>query len=64
MFTNGRGSYDVIEPKVRALLKNHRTRPISARVTLTSNNTDVTSIYRHLKHDLEFHEVGFASVTM
>ena len=63
VFTNGRGSYDVIEPKVRALLKNHRTRPISARVTLTSNNTDVTSIYRHLKHDLGFHEVGFAPVT-
>ena len=63
VFANGRGSYDVIEPKVRELLKNHRTRPISARVTLTSNNVDVTSIYRHLKQDLGFHEVGFAPVT-
>jgi uncharacterized protein len=63
VFANGRGSYDVIEPKIHELLKNHRTRPISARVTLTSNNVDVTGIYRHLRHDLGFHEVGFAPVT-
>ncbi|MCU1275438.1 MAG: peaB [Bryobacterales bacterium] len=63
VFSNGRGSYDVIEPKVRELLRGHRSRPICARVTLTSNNVDVTSIYRHLKQDLGFHEVGFAPVT-
>lgn len=63
IFANGRGSYDVIEPKVRDLLARHRTRPIAARVTMTSQAMDVFKIYRHLKHDLGFHEVGFAPVT-
>jgi uncharacterized protein len=63
VFANGRGSYDIIEPRVRALIKNHKTRPIAARVTLTAGVTDVTRIYRHLKEDLGFHEVGFAPVT-
>ena len=63
VFANGRGSYDIIEPKVRALIQNHRTRPITARVTLTSGVTDVVKIFRHLKQDLGFHEVGFAPVT-
>jgi len=63
VFANGRGSYDIIEPRVRALIANHRTRPITARVTLTSGVTDVSRIYRHLKHDLGFHEIGFAPVT-
>jgi uncharacterized protein len=63
VFANGRGSYDIIEPRVRALIANHRTRPITARVTLTSGVTDVVRIYRHLKQDLGFHEIGFAPVT-
>jgi uncharacterized protein len=63
VFANGRGSYDVIEPRVRALLREHRTRPIAARVTLTSQAMDVLGTYRHLKHDLGFREVGFAPVT-
>jgi uncharacterized protein len=63
VFANGRGSYDIIVPKVRQLLENHRTRPIAARVTLTAGVTDVVRIYRHLKQDLGFHEVGFAPVT-
>jgi len=63
VFANGRGSYDIIEPKVRALIENHRTRPITARVTLTSGVTEVVKIFRHLKQDLGFHEVGFAPVT-
>lgn len=63
VFANGRGSYDIIEPKVRALIQNHRTRPITARVTLTAGVSDVIRIFRHLKHDLGFHEVGFAPVT-
>jgi uncharacterized protein len=63
VFANGRGSYDIIEPKVRQLIQNHRTRPITARVTLTSGVTDVVKIFRHLKQDLGFHEVGFAPVT-
>ena len=63
VFANGKGSYDIIEPKVRALIQNHRTRPITARVTLTSGVSDVIRIFRHLKQDLGFHEVGFAPVT-
>ncbi len=63
VFANGRGSYDILEPKVRALIANHKTRPITARVTLTAGVTDVIRIYRHLKQDLGFHEVGFAPVT-
>ena len=63
VFSNGRGSYDIIAPKVRELLKNHKTRPIAARVTLTNGVTDVIRIFRHLKEDLGFHEVGFAPVT-
>ncbi len=63
VFANGRGSYDIIEPKVRALIQNHRTRAITARVTLTRGVSDVITIFRHLKQDLGFHEVGFAPVT-
>jgi len=63
VFANGRGSYDIIEPKVRFLIQHHRTRPITARVTLTSGVTDVVKIFRHLTQDLGFHEVGFAPVT-
>jgi len=63
VFAGGRGSYDIVEPRVRALIQNHRTRPITARVTLTNGVTDVLRIYRHLKQDLGFHEVGFAPVT-
>jgi len=63
VFANGRGSYDIIEPRVRALIANHKTRPITARVTMTSGVTDVKRIYQHLKHELGFHEVGFAPVT-
>jgi uncharacterized protein len=63
VFANGRGSYDIIAPRVRALIENHRTRPITARVTLTAGVTDVLKIFRHLKQDLGFHEVGFAPVT-
>jgi uncharacterized protein len=63
VFANGRGSYDIVEPRVRALIQGHRTRPITARVTLTAGITDVLKIYRHLRHDLGFHEVGFAPVT-
>ncbi|BBC73924.1 quinohemoprotein amine dehydrogenase maturase [Altererythrobacter sp. B11] len=59
----GRGTYAVIEPRLRKLIANHRTRAITARVTLTQGVTDVVRIYRHLKDDLGFHEVGFAPVT-
>lgn len=63
VFSNGRGSYDIIKPKVQKLLATHRTRPIAARVTMTSGAMDVRKIYQHLKHELGFYEVGFAPVT-
>jgi len=63
VFHNGAGSYDLIEPKVRELLARHKTRPIGARVTLTSAGLDVARIFRHLRDDIGFWEVGFAPVT-
>jgi uncharacterized protein len=63
VFHNGAGSYDVVAPKIRELLKRHRTRPIGARVTLTSAGMDVKRIYRHLTEEIGFWEVGFAPVT-
>jgi uncharacterized protein len=63
VFKNGRGTYDVIEPKIKELLAKHKTRPIAARVTMTSQAMDVLGTYKHLKHTLGFHEVGFAPVT-
>jgi uncharacterized protein len=63
VYKSGKGSYAVIEPRLRALIANHKTRAITARVTLTDGVTDVIRIYRHLKDDLGFAEVGFAPVT-
>ncbi len=63
VFPNGRGSYDIIVPKIRELIARHRSRPIVARVTLTTPDVDVLGIYKHLKHDLGFYEVGIAPVT-
>ena len=63
VFKNGRGTYEVIEPKIKELLARHKTRPIAARVTMTSHAMDVLGTYKHLKHTLGFHEVGFAPVT-
>src|SRR2546430_4832269 len=63
VFSNGAGSYDVVAPKIRELLKRHTSRPIGARVTLTSANLDVKRIYRHLTEEIGFWEVGFAPVT-
>lgn len=63
VYKNGKGSYAVIEPRLRRLIAGHKTRAITARVTLTEGVNDVTGIFRHLKDDLGFHEVGFAPVT-
>lgn len=63
VFSNGRGSYEMVAPKIKALLARHTTRPIGARVTLTRQTLDVTRIYRHLTDELGFWEVGFAPVT-
>jgi uncharacterized protein len=63
VFHNGAGSYDVVAPKIKELLRRHRSRPIGARVTLTSDTLDITRIYRHLTEEIGFWEVGFAPVT-
>jgi uncharacterized protein len=62
-FSNGMGSYDIILPRIKELLARHRRRPVGARVTLTGQNLDVASIYRHLFEEIGFWEVGFAPVT-
>jgi uncharacterized protein len=63
VFNNGTGSYDVVAPKIKELIRRHRTRPIGARVTLTAGPMDVKRIYRHLTEEMGFWEVGFAPVT-
>lgn len=63
VFSNGQGSYEIVAPKIKALLARHKTRPIGARVTLTKQTLDVTRIYRHLTEEMGFWEVGFAPVT-
>ncbi|WP_454797963.1 quinohemoprotein amine dehydrogenase maturation protein [Novosphingobium lindaniclasticum] len=63
VYKNGKGSYAVMEPRLRKLIATHKTRAITARVTLTEGVTDVIRIFRHLKDDIGFHEVGFAPVT-
>jgi uncharacterized protein len=61
-YKNGMGSYDMIEPRVMNLLREHKTRPIAARVTLTHGVTAVGEIFDHLT-EMGFDEVGFAPVT-
>lgn len=63
VYKSGKGSYDVIAPRLKALIARHKTRAIAARVTLSAGVTDVVGIYRHLKDEIGFHEVGFAPVT-
>jgi uncharacterized protein len=63
VFHDGRGSYNVIAPKIQNLLKKHRTNSIGARVTLTSQVSDVKKIYRHLTTELGFDSVGFSPAT-
>lgn len=59
----GAGTYAVVAQKARMLLARYRSKPVGARVTLTSGYTDVVAIHRHLKDELGFAEVGFAPVT-
>jgi uncharacterized protein len=63
VFHNGEGSYDVVAPKIKELLRRHTSRPIGARVTLTSGVLDIKRIFRHLTEEMGFWEVGFAPVT-
>jgi uncharacterized protein len=61
-YKNGLGSYDMIHPRIMALLREHKTRPVAARVTLTHGVTAINEIFDHLS-GMGFDEVGFAPVT-
>jgi uncharacterized protein len=63
VYRSGMGSYDVVAPRVRELLKVHRGRPIGARVTVTAKTLDLPRIRKHLVDEMGFYEVGFAPVT-
>ncbi len=63
VYATGMGSYDVVAPRIRELLKVHRGRPIGARVTVTSKTLDLLRTRRHLVDEMGFYEVGFAPVT-
>jgi uncharacterized protein len=63
VFHGGATSYEVVAPKIKALIARHRSRPIGARVTLTRETLAVRRIYEHLTEELGFWEVGFAPVT-
>jgi uncharacterized protein len=63
VFHNGRGSYDLVAPRIKELIARHRTRPIGARVTLAAGTIEVKRIYKHLTEELGFAEVGFAPAT-
>jgi len=59
----GSGTYSVVRKKAKLLLERYKSKPVGARVTLTSGYTDVCAIHKHLKDELGFAEVGFAPVT-
>jgi uncharacterized protein len=65
-FRSGRGSFDVVRPRIERLLEQNRAvrgRPIGARVTLTKGAGPLRDTYRFLVGELGFDEVGFAPVT-
>ena len=59
----GQGTYETVEKKVGLLLSRYNSRPVGARVTLTTGITDIHTIWDHLFNNLGFAEVGFAPVT-
>lgn len=63
VFHDGRGSYNIIVPKIQMLLKRHRTNSIGARVTLSSDVSHVRRIYDHLTKEVGFDAVGFSPAT-
>jgi uncharacterized protein len=63
VFADGRGSYDVIVPRIKMLLARHKTNSIGARVTLSSTVSHVRRIYEHLTQEVGFNAVGFSPAT-
>ena len=62
-FHNGKGSYDIIAPKIKMLLARHKTNSIGARVTLRSGVREVRRIYDHHTQELGFKGVGISPAT-
>src|SRR5947209_15350282 len=63
VFADGRGSYEVIVPRIKMLLARHKTNSIGARVTLSSGVHHVRRIYEHLTQEVGFAAVGFSPAT-
>ncbi len=63
VFHDGRGSYDIMVPKIKMLLQRHRSNSIGARVTLSSGVSHVRRIYEHLTKEIGFDSVGFSPAT-
>lgn len=59
----GRGTYRRVAANARRLIEAGLARPVAVRVTLSRGNTDVQRIFRHLREEIGFAEVGFAPVT-
>lgn len=59
----GRGTYERVAGNARKLLQAGLRRPVGVRVTLSRGNTDVERIFKHLREEIGFAEVGFAPVT-
>jgi uncharacterized protein len=62
-FHNGKGSYDIIAPKIKMLLARHKTNSIGARVTLSAGVSHVRRIFEHLTREVGFGAVGFSPAT-
>lgn len=61
-FPDGSGSYGIIRPKVKRLLRSGGALPVTARVTLVGNPSEVPQILDHLL-EMGFAEAGFSPVT-
>jgi uncharacterized protein len=59
----GRGTYDLVAKKARMLMSRLKSRPVSARVTLTHASQSVIDIFEHLRYEIGFDEVGIAPAT-
>lgn len=63
VYEGGKGSYEKVVKNLSSLLNIYKDRTVGARVTLTRGVTDIAAIWKHLRHELNFKEVGFAPVT-
>ena len=63
VFANGQGSYDIIAPRVRALIANHKHAADHSARDADHRRHGCRQNFPPLENDLGFHEVGFAPVT-